>query len=183
MGIIAIVNTRKKSDEYDSKDIDKKEKVNKNDFRVAVNEEESYRELEKLSNIRNGKSGFANDITENTETNLNENENNNLNSNDESNETEKDKEDNATLDKGNEKDYMDALDNAKNISTTEFGAENINPVNEVMEGDSVEENKNVDTIKTTKKDNYTEFVSGFGTNTVEEPLKNKKGKSKGKRFK
>lgn len=183
MGIIAIVNTRKKSDEYTFKDTDKKEKVNKNDFKVAVNEEESYRELEKLSNIRNGKNELANDVTENTETNLNENENNDLNSNDESNETEKDKVDNATLDAGNEKDNMNALDSVKNISTTEFGEENMNPVNEVMESGNVEEKKNVGATETAEKDNYTEFVSGFGNNEVEEPLKTKKGKSKGKRFK
>lgn len=75
LGIIAIVNTKKKSNESVSPKA-KKETFNKNDFRVAVNEEESYKELEKLSNIHNRKNIFENAESDETENQINDDKEN-----------------------------------------------------------------------------------------------------------
>lgn len=55
LGIIVIMNTKKKEDnDFGEENIKpKKNKFGKEDFRVAVNEEEAYRELEKLSTLHN----------------------------------------------------------------------------------------------------------------------------------
>ncbi len=54
IGIIVIINTRKKAEnDFGNVEDTPKNKVKKGDFKVAVDEEESYRELEKLSNIHN----------------------------------------------------------------------------------------------------------------------------------
>lgn len=54
IGIIVIINTRKKAEnDFGNIEDTPKNKVKKGDFKVAVDEEESYRELEKLSNIHN----------------------------------------------------------------------------------------------------------------------------------
>ena len=54
IGIIVIINTRKRAEnDFGNIEDTPKSKVKKGDFKVAVNEEESYRELEKLSNIHN----------------------------------------------------------------------------------------------------------------------------------
>jgi len=62
LGIIIIAYTKKKdndsSDDSQKKTDRKKEKLGKDAFVVSVDEDESYRELEKLSEIRNRKSGF-----------------------------------------------------------------------------------------------------------------------------
>ena len=65
IGIIVIINTRKKSDEYlEENAITKKNKLNKEDFTVAVNEDEAYRELEKLADLHNKNNGFNEEIAE-----------------------------------------------------------------------------------------------------------------------
>ena len=54
IGIIVIINTRKRAEnDFGNTDDTLSKKVKKGDFRVAVDEEESYKELEKLSNIHN----------------------------------------------------------------------------------------------------------------------------------
>jgi len=66
LAIIVIAYTKKKDNEYNNYDEDsekktnkKKEKLGKDAFVVAVDEDESYRELEKLSEIRNKKRGMG----------------------------------------------------------------------------------------------------------------------------
>ena len=63
LGIIIIAYTKKKdsdnSDKSQKKTDKKKEKLGKDAFVVAVDEDESYRELEKLSEIRNKKAGVG----------------------------------------------------------------------------------------------------------------------------
>lgn len=54
IGIIVIINTRKKAEnDFSDTDSTPRDKIKKGDFKVAVDEDESYRELEKLSNIHN----------------------------------------------------------------------------------------------------------------------------------
>jgi len=77
LGIIVIMNTKKKEDnDFGEENIKpKKNKFGKEDFRVAVNEEEAYRELEKLSNIHN-RNNILNEEQNNLIDNKEENKNN-----------------------------------------------------------------------------------------------------------
>ena len=73
IGIIVIINTRKRAEnDFGNTDDTLSKKVKKGDFRVAVDEDESYKELEKLSNIHNNKNGIfdTKSSTLNTENNI-----------------------------------------------------------------------------------------------------------------
>lgn len=207
IGIIAIANTKKNENYFD--DIDrkknKKNNLNKNDFRVAVNEEESYKELEKLSNIHSKQNVFEDKSSEEElnehdshEDTLEEGNNNNLDENPENLGVD----DDIELDKDNEKssEVVD-LDNSffENVA--------INKDNGTIFKNDVEESiKDIEGLyeKEDKELIKKEYLKNFDNNKdiednigkgedlpkgtdksifLEEKVKRKSKKSKGKRFK
>ena len=175
LGIIAIVNTRKKSETSETANLEKdKDKFNKNDFRVAVDEEESYRELEKLSNIHNRKNIFENDNNELIEETGHEAENK------VENETENEIEDvsrREIIEKpiNNNKDIQENTNTKRSI----FGDEIINKNVEEVTSDYTE----ISAEEDSKPHNIFENTSVKKDNEITNDEETKTKKSKGKRFK
>lgn len=175
LGIIAIVNTKRKSEIAENTKLKKdKNTFNKNDFRVAVDEEESYRELEKLSNIHNRKNIFENDNNELIEETGHEAENK------VENETENEIEDvsrREIIEKpiNNNKDIQENTNTKRSILGDEIINKNVEEVTSGYTEISAKENSKTHNIfenTSVKKDNEI---------TIDEETKTKK--SKGKRFK
>lgn len=183
IGIIVIINTRKRA-ENDFADMEDtpSEKVRKGDFKVAVDEDESYKELEKLSNIHNNKNSIfdTKNVVEDSET-ISEN----------TNEPEEMLNNNS---KENEGIFGEDTINNKVNTTTEqndvFGKESTTNIeksiempkqNDIFGNTKTEENKYNDIFKNNNINTTKPSVSDIWDNNDTD---NKGGRSsKGKRFK
>lgn len=142
IGIIVIINTRKRA-ENDFADMEDtpSEKVRKGDFKVAVDEDESYKELEKLSNIHNNKNSIfdTQNVVEDSEEiseNVNENE------------------------------FEEILDNNSEENTGIFGENINNKVNTTSEQNNIFTNKNTTSVeKSTEMSKQNDI---FGNTKTEE---------------